>query len=246
MARKKRKKAHRTNPRRRAKKRNPATRKRSHRRRTNPATTHRRKRAHRRNPSRRRRARRNPSQFTKKRKGHRRGRRRNPTSPYVAAGGSILLALVVGTIEGFAPGMIAPKDPVLAGRIRMGLGVVGTIGGIALAKKHPMLGLAIAAPSFSFLVGGYISEALTKALAPSTTSAHPQTQSGLVRTLGALVAQSRAPLSGLQPAHAAPQLSAVYGQDMSAVYAENMGAVYSENMGDVAGGAPWAQATPFG
>ncbi len=255
-------KAHKKNPRRRRAKRSTAhlfkKKRRSHR--ANPSA--RRRRSARRNPKRahHRRARRsNPSRRTHhRRRAHRRnpGQRGKGMNVYLAGALAVALSLGVGVLEGVVPALVIPRDFNLAQKVRMGLGAVGTGIGLFLVKKHPVLGLAIAAPSFAVLASGALNEWIAKLLAPasSTASARPTTQNGLVRQLGAMVSRIGAPnLGGYERVGGPPQLAAVFASDLGAVYGDNlggMGAVYSNSMGDaLAGapaGAPWAAPTPFG
>ena len=245
MAKTTRKKAHKKNPAKRRRARAvaaaPRKRHRARARRSNPK----RRGAHRRHARRSHAVRMNP----KRRSGRRRHSRRNPgMNPYVSAGLAIVLSLVVGAVEGIAPAFISPKDTAMQENIRMGAGVLGTVGGLLLVKNHPALGIAIAAPSFAVLTAGPVSTMLAKFLAPApapaaaaTTATAPATkQAGLVRQLGALVAQSAPPRL----------MGAVYGGNLGSYSAHGapprlMGAVYG--MGDTLPiDAPWSQGTPFG
>jgi len=184
----------------------------------------------------------------------RRHHRRNPGSPYLAAAGAFILSLVVGTVEMIAPVLVS-KDAKTIGYVQTGLGLVGTGAGIALAKKHPMIGLAIGIPSVAALLGSVISGAVGKLLT-SVTSPKP-TQGALVNAqgqphLGALVQQ----LGALVNAQGQPRLGAVFADNVGAVFADNVGAVFADGMGDLTdgyagmgaplGGPPWNQGTPFG
>ena len=232
--RKKARKAHRKNPRRSRAKRpthlfkkkrrharkNPSTRRRrSHARKTHKRTSHRR--AHRSNPSRR--------------KGRRRAHRRNPMNPYVTGALAVALSLGVGAIEGILPAFIIPKDFALQQKVRMGAGAVGTIVGIALVKKHPVLGLAIAAPSFAVLASGALNEWINKLFSSATSSAKPVGTSGLVQRIGAIYQSN---LNGYQQQGTPRQ--------MGAVYASNLGAVFGSNLNALPTTPPWTQATPYG
>jgi len=200
--------------------------------------SHARRRAHARNPSRRR----------------RRSHRRNPMSPYLAAVGAMGLGLIVATVEGVAPVLAFPTDATKQSYVRYGLGGLGTLGGIVLAKSHPFLGLAIGLPSFAMLAGGPVSAWVSKLLAPSTTpttapaaTAPAATQSGLVRQLGALVSRGGPPALGAVYSNSMGKLARNGGPPaLAAVYDNAMGAVYDNAMGDVLSTPPWAQATPYG
>lgn len=243
MARKKKRRAHKKNPRRSSHKRAavaPQKRKRSRAHKPNPSKRTR-KRSHARAKSHKRVSRHNPG---KRRRSGRRAHRRNPMNPYVGGFLAVLLSLGVGAVEGILPALIIPKDFDLQQKVRMGAGAVGTIAGLALVKNHPVLGLAIAAPSFAVLASGTLNEWISKALAPSSVKSAPKVQSGLVRQIGAVYHQNMAALVPSQRS-----LGAVYHQDMAALVASQrgpMGAVFHESMGDTHPGAPWNQRTPFG
>jgi hypothetical protein len=255
------KKAHKKNPRRaRAKRGTAHLFKRKRARRSNPSPKRHYGRKHTKRASHR--TRRNPSH--NRHHARRRTHRRNPGSrrergmhPVMSAALAVMLSLVVGVLEGVAPALVISKDFTLQQRVRMGLGAVGTVGGLFLTRKRPGLGLAIAIPSFAVLASATLNSWITKLLAPSpqasvSASVSPSSsgQSGLVRQLGALLDRSGRP-SGITPLAGAytrrdgpPQLGAVYAQDMGAVYAQDMGAVYG--MGAPPTGAPWDTTTPFG
>lgn len=270
--------------RRKKRKKNPHTKRRAaprrkRRRASNPSRKRRHTKHRRSNPRRRSHARKRRSNPGRRRHA-RKHRRRNPMNVYLAVAGAAVVSLVVGAIEVFVPNMVAPKIPAgqpnagttdlkTLGYIQTGLSLAGIGGGLFLAKKHPMLAVAIAAPSVAGLFGTMISAAISKALtpAPATTTAAPTTTTtkglgALNRQLGALLsAQGNPNLSGFASAQGAPRLGmgAVYAESMGAVYAQNMGAVYAQNMGDygydgeeeylgaaVVDSPPWSQGTPFG
>jgi hypothetical protein len=169
-------------------------------------------------------------------------------NPYVQATLAVVLSLGVAALESFLPAVLIPKNFTLQQQVRMGVAAVGTIGGIALAaKSHPVLGLAIAAPSFAVLASNFVNGLIAKVLTPATTTtAKPTTTSGLVRQLGAVYHQNMAALVASQRG----PLGAVYHQNMAALVPSQrgpLGAVFHQNMGDSGHpGAPWNQRTPFG
>ena len=182
----------------------------------------------------------------------------------MAAAGAFLVSVVVGTVEMIGPVLVS-KDAKTVGYIQAGLSIAGIGTGLFLAKKHPMLAVAVGAPSVASLVGSFLSAAIAKMITPTqvgpatttTTPAPAATQKGmgaLSRNLGALLSQQGAPrLGALHSNQGAPMLGAVFHENMGAVFA-NQGAVFHENMGDYGGGymagavdtPPWSQGTPFG
>jgi hypothetical protein len=249
--RKKARKAHKKNPRRSKGKRSHLFKKkrRSSARRTtraNPRRSHKRRtsrKSHTRRSHARRATRSNPS---KRRRG-RRAHRRNPMNPYVQGALAVALSLGVGALEGILPAFIIPKDFALQQKVRMGAGALGTIVGIALVKKHPVLGLAIGAPSFAVLASGALNEWINKLFSSSQSAG--RVQSGLTRQMGAFVQQGASRinavyasnLGGYAQAGGPPRLNAVYGSNLSAVYGSNLSGI-----GSLPSTPPWEQSTPFG
>jgi hypothetical protein len=223
-------KAHKKNPRKRAKRAATVIRRKRRHARKNPAPRRRRHRKAHAVSKRRHRARKsNPGKRYRRRRGH----RRNPMSPYVAGALAVALSLGVGAVEGILPAFIIPKDFALQQKVRMGAGAVGTIVGIVLVKKHPIVGLAIAAPSFAVLASGALNEWINKLFSSATTAAKPM--SGLVQRINAVYASN---LNGFSQQGAPPRLNAVYGSNLNAVYGSNLGALPTT--------PPWTQATPYG
>lgn len=166
-------------------------------------------------------------------------------NPYVQGALAVALSLGVGALEGILPAFIIPKDFALQQKVRMGAGAVGTIVGIALVKKHPILGLAIGAPSFAVLASGALNEWINKLFTASTAASSGQ--SGLTRQLGALLRQGGPPqLGGYSQRGGPPQLNAVFRSNLNAVYGSNMNAVYGPMGALPTNTPPWNQTTPFG
>lgn len=133
----------------------------------------------------------------------------------MALAGAFVLSVVVGTVQMIAPVVIS-SDTKTIGYIQTGLGVLGTGVGFALAKKHPMIAVAIGAPSVAALIGTFLSGQIAKLLAPKSQGGS-QTQSGFVSTMQALVNRQNI-----------PHLNAVYANNMEAVYAQQMAALASQ------------------
>jgi hypothetical protein len=223
-------KAHKKNPRKRAKRASTVIRRKRRHTRKNPAPRRRHRKAHAVSKRRHRARKSNPGKRYRRRRGH----RRNPMNPYVAGALAVALSLGVGAVEGILPAFIIPKDFALQQKVRMGAGAVGTIVGIALVKRHPIVGLAIAAPSFAVLASGALNEWINKLFSSATTS-KATTQSGLVQRINAIYASN---LNGFSQQGAPPRLNAVYGSNLNAVYGSNLGALPTT--------PPWTQATPYG
>lgn len=196
-------------------------------RRANPSPVRRRRRrAHAAAPRRRRRA--NPSRRMSFRRKHHHKRRRNPSSPYV---GAVIAAALAGVSFAVIPtvafAVTQQLDPGLTtlSRNRKILSVVAGIAGIALAKKHPLYGIALAGGAAAAGFGGDLGMMLQGVVAKRPT-----------QPISAVYGQS---------------MSAVYGQSLgnyqrvAGFVPQNLSAVYGQSMGSFTPAAPWESRNPF-
>ena len=250
--RRRRAKARKTNPKKRA------VRRRKRRAVANPRRTQRRRRravrararANPRRSARRRRAKSNPGFHARprRRRSSRRGSRKNPGGPLVQAAIAIGAGVVAfGAVQ--ALGYLVTKDMAKDGQRNRGIvGALAAVGGVALMKKKPFIGLALAAGALLGAFGGWITVKVFSMLPAKTAT----------KAIGAVYAENM------------QALGAVYAENMQAVYAENMQELVSAqtvqgyqqigeagmgeagNMGEATMGAamppgpPWMQQTPFG
>lgn len=153
--------------------------------------------------------------------------------PYLLAGGAALASFALvsagsyvlsGKIDGYKS---IDRDRYL---IAGGAGLLGLY--LALKKKKPLLGAAVAGGAVISAVGIKATEMVSKLLqpkAPPTMSAvFGQDMSGYNR------------MQGYERIGDYERLAAVYGQDMSAVYGQDMAGI-----GELPPGPPWASPSPF-
>jgi hypothetical protein len=237
--------------RKRAKRKTPTTKRRTHRRKkaSNPTRrrTHRRRRAH--NPTRRRRARRaharahNPTHRRRRHRSnptHRRRRthRRNPAGPIAQAAIGLALgaaAFVLTDVITFYATADMAKD---GQRNRKIIGALGIAGGLYLSRKHPLLGLGLAAGGLLSGFGNMIMLEVLKVLPAKAGGVAPLSGLGAVaydnmRGIGAVAYDN---LAGMQ-------LEMGEGRRLGAVAYDNMQGW--EAMGDPVPAAPWQSDNPF-
>jgi hypothetical protein len=148
----------------------------------------------------------------------------------VAAGVGAGVVVNVGSL------LLAPVNPTVRGAI----GIAGTVGGLLIAIKKPVLGIAIATGSLDSVAGGPITTRVSAMIVKgmlTTTGARP-TMSGWRQSAMGRLQQAETSLGGVYFENMgayAPELEGGRGITEDPMLGDSMGVVYSQDMSGLQG-----------